>query len=99
MENKNFIGKNGFIWWVGIIENRVDPLTVGRCQVRIIGWHEDDPKIVPTKDLPWAQAMIPLNNSKHFSSPRVGEWVVGFFMDGEQGQLPVMMGVLPGLKA
>ena len=43
--------------------------------------------------------MIPLNNSKHFSSPRVGEWVVGFFMDGEQAQLPVMMGVLPGLKA
>jgi len=98
MENKNFIGKNGFIWWVGVVENRVDPLAVGRCQVRIIGWHEDNPQIVPTKDLPWAQAMIPLNDSKNFSSPRVGDWVVGFFMDGEQAQLPVMMGVLPGLK-
>jgi hypothetical protein len=98
MENKNFIGKNGFIWWVGVVENRVDPLAVGRCQVRIIGWHEEDPKIVPTKDLPWAQAMIPLNDSKNFSSPRVGDWIVGFFMDGEQAQLPVMMGVLPGLK-
>jgi hypothetical protein len=42
--------------------------------------------------------MIPLNDSKNFSSPRVGDWVVGFFMDGEQAQLPVMMGVLPGLK-
>ena len=64
----------------------------------IIGWHEDDPKKVPTKDLPWAQAMIPLNDSKNFSAPRVGDWIVGFFMDGEQAQLPVMMGVLPGLK-
>lgn len=98
MENKNFIGKNGFIWWVGVLENRVDPLAVGRCQVRIIGWHEDDPKKVPTKDLPWAQAMIPLNDSKNFSAPRVGDWIFGFFMDGEQAQLPVMMGVLPGLK-
>jgi hypothetical protein len=98
MENTNFIGKNGFIWWIGIIENRVDPLAIGRCQVRIFGWHEESNTILPTSDLPWAQAMIPLNNSKHFSAPRVGDWVVGFFMDGEQAQLPVMMGVLPGLK-
>jgi hypothetical protein len=96
--NTNFIGKNDFIWWVGVIENRVDPLALGRCQVRIFGWHNENSVILPTSDLPWSQAMIPLNNSKHFSSPRLGEWVVGFFMDGEQAQIPVMMGVLPGLK-
>ena len=96
--NKNFAGLNGFIWWVGVIENRVDPLTLGRCQVRIFGWHNENSVILPTSDLPWAQAMIPINDSKHFSAPRVGEWVVGFFMDGEQAQTPVMMGVLPGLK-
>jgi hypothetical protein len=55
-------------------------------------------KILPTSKLPWAQALIPLNNSKNFSSPRVGDWVLGFFMDAEQAQIPVMMGVLPGLK-
>jgi hypothetical protein len=96
--NTNFIGKNNFIWWVGVIENRVDPLALGRCQVRIFGWHNENSVLLPTSDLPWSQAMIPLNNSKHFSSPRLGEWVVGFFMDGEQAQIPVMMGVLPGLK-
>jgi hypothetical protein len=96
--NTNFAGLNGFIWWVGVIENRADPLTLGRCQVRIFGWHNENSVILPTSDLPWAQAMIPLNNSKHFSAPRIGEWVVGFFMDGEQAQTPVMMGVLPGLK-
>ena len=96
--NKNFAGLNGFIWWIGVIENRVDPLALGRCQVRIFGWHNENSVTLPTSDLPWAQAMIPLNNSKHFSAPRIGEWVVGFFMDGEQAQTPVMMGVLPGLK-
>lgn len=96
--NTNFIGKNNFVWWVGVIENRVDPLTLGRCQVRIFGWHNENSVILPTADLPWAQAMIPINDSKHFSAPRLGEWVLGFFMDGEQAQIPVMMGVLPGLK-
>ena len=28
----------------------------------------------------------------------LGEWIVGFFMDGESGQAPVMMGVLPGIE-
>ena len=93
-----FQGKEGFIWWVGVVENRIDPLGLGRCQVRIFGWHNENPKILPTDDLPWAQAMIPLNDSKNFSAPRVGDWIVGFFLDGEQAQLPVMMGVLPGLK-
>jgi len=41
---------------------------------------------------------MPINNSKSFSAPRVGDWVVGFFMDGESGQFPIMMGVLPGIK-
>jgi hypothetical protein len=96
--NNNFIGKNGFVWWIGVVENRVDPLAVGRCQVRIYGWHNENSTVLPTKDLPWAQAMIGINTSKTFSAPRVDDWVVGFFMDGEQAQMPVMMGVLPGLK-
>jgi len=28
----------------------------------------------------------------------LGEWIVGFFMDGVAGQAPVMMGVLPGIE-
>ena len=99
MFNKDFAGKNGFIWWVGIVENRVDPMAVGRCQVRIFGWHSTNEALLPSEELPWAQAMYPINNSKSFSSPNVGDWVVGFFMDGELAQMPVMMGVLSGLKA
>ena len=41
--------------------------------------------------------MYPINNSKAFSAPRLGTWVVGFFMDGLSAQAPIMMGILPGL--
>ena len=37
----NFIGKDGFNWWVGVVENRMDPLKLGRCQVRIFGYHTE----------------------------------------------------------
>ncbi len=96
--NTNFAGKNGFIWWVGEVENRADPLGLGRCQIRIFGWHTSDLNMVPTESLPWAHPMYPLNNSKSFSAPVIGDWIVGFFMDGENAQQPIMMGVLPGIK-
>ena len=98
---QNFIGKDGFNWWVGIVEDRLDPLGLGRCKVRIFGWHGDmsneSKKEIPKEDLPWAVPLYPVNNSKTFSSPRVDDWVVGFFFDGPSGQFPVMMGVLPGI--
>jgi hypothetical protein len=97
----NFLGKDEFIWWVGSVENRMDPLGLGRCQVRIFGWHTDgsDDSIqkIPSQDLPWALPILPCNNSKSFSSPEIGEWVVGFFFDGMSGQFPVMFGVIPGI--
>lgn len=95
---ENFLGKDGFRWWVGVVETRVDPLGLARCQVRIFGWHDNNQQKLPTKDLPWAVAMHPINNADTFSSPRIGDWVVGFFMDGDAAQVPVMMGVLPGIK-
>ena len=27
--DKDFAGKNGFIWWTGVVENRDDPLKMG----------------------------------------------------------------------
>lgn len=94
----NFAGLNGFVWWVGEVETRIDPLGLGRCQVRIFGWHTPNKELIPTDDLPWAHPVYPINNSKSFSAPMVGDWVVGFFMDGESGQFPIMFGVIPGLK-
>lgn len=103
MQETNFLGKSGFIWWVGLVENRADPLGLGRCQVRLFGYHgdmSDKSKIdIPTDDLPWAHPMYPLNARNTFSAPALGDWVVGFFMDGESAQYPIMMGVLPGFNS
>jgi hypothetical protein len=101
--NFNFAGLNGFIWWLGEVENGVDPLGVGRAQVRIFGWYGDT---VTTEDLPWAMPMHSINNrytfqplkDKFHSSDGKGDWVLGFFMDGEAAQFPIMMGVLPGFN-
>jgi hypothetical protein len=98
---RGFLGKDGFIWWVGVVENRMDPLGLGRCQVRIFGWHDDGSDSaeikIPVENLPWAMPLLPLNHSNSFSTPELGDWVVGFFFDGQAAQFPVMMGVLPGI--
>jgi hypothetical protein len=97
MMDTDFAGKNGFIWWVGSVENRVDPLGIGRCQVRIFGWHTSKKNILPTEDLPWAHPVYPLNAPDDFGTPMLNDWVLGFFMDGESAQMPIMLGVIPGL--
>jgi len=61
MIEKNYAGLDGFIWWMGVVENRSDPLGIGRCQVRIYGWHTGSLVEIPREDLPWAQAVHSLN--------------------------------------
>jgi hypothetical protein len=97
-DKEKFLGLNGLIWWVGVVENRKDPLGMGRCQIRIFGWHTDNKSLLPTANLPWAQSILPMNSSRKINPPRLGEWVVGFFMDGESAQFPVSFGVLPGIQ-
>jgi hypothetical protein len=38
---ENFLGKDNFIWWVGVVENQVDHFGLWSFQVRIFGWHDD----------------------------------------------------------
>ena len=85
-----------FVWWIGVVENRQDPLKLGRCQVRIFGYHTEDKQTSPTEKLPWTHPVLPLNNPNPYA-PKEGDSVVGFFMDGDEGQFPVMFGVLPGI--
>tara|TARA_R100001126_G_scaffold41922_1_gene23375 strand:+ start:4041 stop:4988 length:948 start_codon:yes stop_codon:yes gene_type:complete len=96
MMRADYAGLNGFIWWVGVVEDRKDPLKLGRCKVRIVGWHSADKMSLPTEKLPFAQAMLPLNNP-HPYAPKESDMVMGFFLDGENAQQPVMMGVMPSI--
>lgn len=93
---KNFIGQDGFLWWIGVVEDRNDPEKLGRCRVRIFGIHTDDITAIPTEDLPWAIPVYAVNNNDAFSAPKEGEYVVGFFLDGSFNQSPAILGVLPG---
>ena len=92
----SLLGTNGFVWWIGVIENRQDPLKLGRCKVRIFGRHADDITVMPTDDLPWASVVLPVNNTTVYTA-REGATVMGFFMDGENAKLPIIMGLIPNI--
>ncbi len=63
MTNSNFMGKDGFHWFVGVVESRNDPSQIGRVQVRVLGHHTDNKNSIPTEDLPWATVMMPTTSS------------------------------------
>ena len=116
MENvANFIGREGFNWWIGQVENDGakfwnaeldggagdfdygDWDWTNKVKVRIIGYHNPNRKELPTRDLPWAQVLMPPIYSQRSGIGSVHQlqlnsWVVGFFMDGTSAQIPVVMG-------
>lgn len=94
----DFAGLNGFIWWVGVVENTFDPLKLGRLRVRIIGWHNEDKNLMPSESLPWANPLLPLTDTNKSLDVKEGDWVMGFFTDGENAQKPVVIGQFNGIK-
>ena len=97
---RNFIGRGNFTWFVGVVEDRNDPVQLGRVRVRCFGWHTDDKSQIPTEDLPWAIPVNPVTSASDLGigeSPTgllVGSWVVGFFIDGERAQEPMILGTI-----
>jgi hypothetical protein len=98
----NRIGHDGFNWWVGQVEGTAadEPNNKGgyRYKVRIVGDHPQSKEILDTKDLPWANVMMPVTvpfmpgNEGGASAQLIeGCWVVGFYLDPEK-QKPLIMG-------
>ena len=102
MNNENFMGLGGFLWFSGVVEDRQDPLKTGRLRVRILGHHTDNKQTLPTSDLPWALCMLPITASgvsgvgQSATGLLEGSWVFGFFRDGTYRQEPIILGSLPG---
>src|SRR6056300_441082 len=102
MNNDKFLGHNGFLWFVGVVEDRQDPQFAGRVRVRCLGHHTSNTTILPTSDLPWSQVVLPITSSGISglgSSPLglvEGSWVFGYFRDGSNRQEPLVIGSLPG---
>ena len=71
-----------------------------RYKVRIMGIHDQGQEAVPEADLPWANIMYPVTagggqtNSWMTSNLRQGTMVFGFWMDGKDMQVPIIMGCL-----
>ena len=71
-----------------------------RYRVRIVGLHEQGEGVTPSEKLPLANLMYPVTagsgNAASMQSPnlRQGNIVYGFFFDGQEMRIPVIMGVL-----
>jgi hypothetical protein len=103
-QNSGFAGKDGFLWWVGEVEDHEDPLELGRVKARILNYYTnptgESAQKLPTENLPWASVLQGTdqagNDGQGNSSGQLqpGAIVMGFFMDGEMAQMPIVMGVL-----
>ena len=108
-ERTDYLGRDGYTWWVGEVENIKDPSELGRVQVRILGWYTGHKakqaytKEMPTKVLPWAQVLLPTDKAQTKGTGTTcglqpGAWVMGFFLDGDEAQLPIVMGAFRGFQ-
>ena len=105
----NFVGKDGFYWWVGEVEDNEDPMALGRVKCRVLGYYTNvrggTTGDLPTKHLPWATVLQhtsqPGNDKQGESSGQLqpGAIVMGFFMDGDSAQMPIVIGVLRTIKS
>jgi len=92
-------------WQDNILGYRVDgtgeiPGFGERYKVRIMGYHTANLKDLSDDELPWATVMYPVTagagsaGASSSAQLRQGSFVFGFFIDGEDAQQPVIMGVL-----
>jgi hypothetical protein len=104
----NFIGKDGFRWWIGQVApepaqgdqlNQIGNTWGCRMKVRIYGYHPADITELKDEDLPWAQVLLSSQGgsgkANRARSIRIspGDTVMGFFLDGDDAQLPVILGI------
>lgn len=91
-------------FYYGIVENRSDPLSLGRCQARVVGLHTHDKSVLPTSDLPWATPMQPISSAAMNGightpvGPVEGTSVIVIFADGDLQQ-PIIIGTLGGIPS
>ena len=104
----NFLGKDGFRWWIGQVApeaaqgnqiNQIGSTWGCRLKVRIYGYHPADITELADEDLPWAQVLLSSQGgsgkANRARSIRIspGDTVMGFFLDGDDAQLPVILGI------
>lgn len=100
----NFVGKDGFHWWVGQVEKTDENnKNSNRYKVRIVGHHLADCEGQGTDALPWANTVAPTTDPFTASGGVTtglthGDWVIGFFMDSEMAQQPYILGSIGAIR-
>lgn len=88
--------------YFGVVENRSDPLELGRCQVRVVGLHTHDKNLLPTSDLPWCATMQPTTSAAMNGigwtpiGPVEGTSVIVMYLD-DTFQQGIIMGSVGGI--
>jgi len=72
--------------YYGIVEDRNDPLMIGRVRVRVHGVHTDNRTLIATPDLAWSQVLLPTTTAALSGIGTQhglveGSTVAGFFRD------------------
>ena len=85
----------------GVVEDRADPLKIGRVRVRVRGYHTADKQFIATPDLPWSHVIMPVTTAGltpfgQNHSLVEGADVFGFFRDEEMQEF-VVLGVQQGI--
>ena len=107
----NFIGRDSFRWWIGQIApiESLKKQSKGdgwgnRYKVRILGYHPFSKEDLADEDLPYASVLLPPTagtgsaNFLHIVRLRPGDVVMGFFLDGDDAQLPIIFGAFGRTK-
>jgi hypothetical protein len=85
-------------FYIGVVEDRHDPLKMGRVRVRVFGLHSRERKNdIPISALPWSMVMQPPNTptpAGNLSQMVEGTWVVVMYLD-DAHQDPLVIGSIP----
>jgi hypothetical protein len=90
------LGAEGFKWFFGFVEDVNDPENLGMIRVRVPHLHGN----MPVDELPWATLVMPPHSASLREvgiSPTgidVGAMVFGFFADGNEQNIPVIIGTI-----
>tara|TARA_B100001093_G_scaffold479631_1_gene508808 strand:+ start:37 stop:678 length:642 start_codon:yes stop_codon:yes gene_type:complete len=83
-------------WFLGKVVDVNDPKKIGRVKVKVFGVYDN----IEDKDLPWAQIVVPITQGVHEGKGQYlgilkGTQVFGMFLDGQNSQLPMVIGTVP----
>lgn len=93
MLEKNVMGSDGLFWAIGVVEDRQDPLALGRVRARAYGIHSASLSDIPTNALPWAQVV-----ASETLELKESDTVLMFFADGRSSQVPIILAKLQGFQ-